>query len=151
MQEVKKPTPTQLDVLRNALSTRGDYAREGKPSGRLRRLPMVSTLAILKANGWIAQDRYIRDEAERAALKTRQDDHINAAKIGLENGLWQMSLNDLKSAAAIEATLNRMDYWITPAGAALVPTQGIHHVDGNVYNNSRDNLRVVDVKENLRS
>jgi len=50
-----QPSVTQLEILRDAISTRGTYSGDIKPAGRLRRLPMTTTLNILKANGWIEE------------------------------------------------------------------------------------------------
>jgi len=145
-----QPSVTQLEVLRNAISTRGTYSGDVKPAGRLRRLPMSTTLNILKANGWIEEGLFIRDEAQRSHLALSLEQHVTAAKDGLATGLsWKMALTDLKHAAALDATLTKTAYWITDVGRKLVPTQAISHINGNIYDNRPENLRIVTLKENL--
>jgi len=146
-----QPSVTQLEVLRDAISTRGAYSGDIKPAGRLRRLPMSTTLNILKANDWIEEGPFIRDQEQRAAMTKTLDAHVEAAKVALDSGLsWKMALADLKHAAARDAMLTKTAYWITDAGRKLVPTQAISHINGNIYDNRPENLRIVTLKENNR-
>ena len=109
----------------------------------------LSTIKISKYLGFYKQ--VILHALERNGIKRRENNHVRAS--GVNNGRWAGGIRTIKGykhAYRPQHHLSRKDGWCAihrinaekKIGREISKEEVVHHIDGNIKNNSLENLQV---------